>query len=391
MKIAYATHYDIFNSRTWPRNLIGHCGTNYYKAKALERQVGTLEYIGPLQESYPPFLKLLSKAKNRWHKHISKQVYHPWAEPFVNQSYASQISQKISKRNSEIVLCPDMNLISYLECKQPLVVWTDAPYAGLMNFYTKYTNLCRETTQQLTTMDKLTLEKCSLVVFSSEWAAQIVINTYQIDSSKVKVIPSGANIECNRTLNDIKDMVEARPLDKCKLLFLGVDWFRKGGDIALEVARELNKNGLDVELTIVGCQPFKESLPPDFVVNPGFISKNTELGLNKINNLIAESHFLIVPSRAEAYGNVFCEANSFGVPCISTNVGGIPTIIKDRVNGKIFEKNAFIAEYCTYIYNLFHKYSEYKNLALSSFNEYQSRLNWSIAAKTAKKLFVDLI
>ncbi|MBD1899036.1 glycosyltransferase family 4 protein [Trichocoleus sp. DQ-A3] len=391
MKIAYATHYDIFNSRTWPRNLIGHCGTNYYKAKALEGQLGTVEYIGPLEERYSPSLKLLSKAKNRWHKHISKQTYYPWAEPTVNQGYASQIAKKILETNPEIVLCPDINLISYLDCKQPTVVWTDASYAGLMNFYTDFSNLCSETIQQLTTMDKLTLDKCSLAIFSSEWAAQAVIDTYQVDSSKVKVIPSGANVECNRTLEDIKEIVEARPLNKCKLLFLGVDWLRKGGDIALEVARELNKTGLNVELTIVGCQPIKENPPPDFVVSLGFISKSTEEGLNKINKLIAESHFLIVPSRAEAYGNVFCEANSFGVPCISTNIGGIPTIIKENRNGKVFSLNASINEYCAYISNLFGNYGDYKQLALSSFKEYQERLNWFVATNMAKQMFSTLI
>ncbi|MBD2542107.1 glycosyltransferase family 4 protein [Coleofasciculus sp. FACHB-SPT36] len=391
MKIAYATHYDIFNNRTWPRNLIGHCGTNYYKAKALERQLGTIEYIGPLEEMYSPSLKLLSKAKNRWHKHLSKQIYFPWAEPVVNQGYACQIAQKILRANPEIVLCPDINLISYLDCKQPTVVWTDASYAGLMNFYSEFSNLCSETTQQLTTMDKLTLDKCSLAIFSSDWAAQTVINTYQVDSSKVKVIPSGANVECDRTLDDIKEIIESRPLDKCKLLFLGVDWFRKGGNIALEVASKLNKSGLNVELTIVGCQPFKDSSAPDFVVNLGFISKSTAAGLNKISKLIAESHLLIVPSQAEAYGNVFCEANSYGVPCISTNVGGIPTVIKDDVNGKLFSITGSIQEYCTYIYTLFRNYGAYKKLALSSFNEYQTRLNWSATAQSAQKLFMDLI
>ncbi|MBD1890126.1 glycosyltransferase family 4 protein [Coleofasciculus sp. FACHB-SPT9] len=390
MKIAYATHYDIFNSRTWPRNLIGHCGTNYYKAKALERQLGSIEYIGPLEEMYSPSLKLLSKAKNRWHKHISKKIYYPWAEPVVNQGYAVQIAQKLSK-DSEIILGPDMNLISYLECKQPLVVWTDAPYAGLINFYTNYTNLCRETIQQLTAMDKLTLDKCSLAIFSSDWAAQTVIDTYQVDSSKVKVIPSGANVECDRTLDDIKEIIEARTSDKCKLLFLGVDWFRKGGKIALEVASELNKSGLNVELTIVGCQPFKDSSPPDFVVNLGFISKSTAAGLIKISKLIAESHLLIVPSQAEAYGNVFCEANSYGVPCVSTKVGGIPTVIKDNVNGKLFSRNCNIQEYCAYISDLFNNYGAYKKLALSSFNEYQTRLNWSATAQTAQRLLMDLI
>ncbi|MEP0808032.1 glycosyltransferase family 4 protein [Trichocoleus sp. ST-U2] len=352
--------------------------------------MGSIEYIGPLEEMYSPSLKLLSKAKNRWHKHISKKIYYPWAEPVVNQGYAVQIAQKLSK-DSEIILGPDMNLISYLECKQPLVVWTDAPYAGLINFYTNYTNLCRETIQQLTAMDKLTLDKCSLAIFSSDWAAQTVIDTYQVDSSKVKVIPSGANVECDRTLDDIKEIIEARTSDKCKLLFLGVDWFRKGGKIALEVASELNKSGLNVELTIVGCQPFKDSSPPDFVVNLGFISKSTAAGLIKISKLIAESHLLIVPSQAEAYGNVFCEANSYGVPCVSTKVGGIPTVIKDNVNGKLFSRNCNIQEYCAYISDLFNNYGAYKKLALSSFNEYQTRLNWSATAQTAQRLLMDLI
>ncbi|MEW5859402.1 MAG: glycosyltransferase, partial [Cyanobacteriota bacterium] len=97
------------------------------------------------------------------------------------------------------------------------------------------------------------------------------------------------------------------------------------------------------------------------------------------------------PSQAEAYGNVFCEANSYGVPCISTKVGGIPTVIKDDVNGKLFSITSNIQEYCTYIYDLFSDYGAYKKLALSSFNEYQTRLNWSVTAQSAQKLFMDLI
>jgi hypothetical protein len=72
-------------------------------------------------------------------------------------------------------------------------------------------------------------------------------------------------------------------------------------------------------------------------------------------------------------------------------VGGIPTIIKDDVNGKVFSKEANIANYCTYISNLFSNYSEYKHLALSSFNEYQCRLNWSVAGKTVKNLLTELV
>jgi len=261
----------------------------------------------------------------------------------------------------------------------------------MIDFYPNFSNLCEETIRNGNAMEKSALDRCKLAIYSSEWAAQTAINYYKTDPSKVKVVPFGANIKCNRNFDDVRKIIDARSSNKCKLLFLGVDWLRKGGNIALAVAEELNKSGLKTELTIVGCQPITDEPMPKFVRSLGFISKSTEGGRNKINNLLAESHFLILPSMAEATPIVFCEANSFGVPCLSTNVGGIPTIIKDGLNGKIFSKDANITEYCTYISNLFSNYSVYKNLALSSFNEYQSRLNWSVAGQTVKRLLQSII
>ena len=65
-------------------------------------------------------------------------------------------------------------------------------------------------------------------------------------------------------------------------------------------------------------------------------------------------------------------------------MGGIPTIIRDDLNGKTFDREADVTAYCEYIINIFANYSEYKKLALSSFNEYQSRLNWSVAGRTVR-------
>jgi glycosyltransferase involved in cell wall biosynthesis len=175
------------------------------------------------------------------------------------------------------------------------------------------------------------------------------------------------------------------------LLFLGIDWFRKGGNVALEVAKKLNNSGLNTELTVVGCQPIVEGSLPDFVKPLGFIQKSTPEGKNKIYQLIANSHFLILPSLADCTPIVFCEANSLGVPCVSRKVGGIPSIIKDDLNGKLFDKDSDSTEYCEYIYNLFMNYSEYQNLALSAFHEYESRLNWKVAGEKIKELLTTII
>jgi glycosyltransferase involved in cell wall biosynthesis len=391
MKITYITDFDVLNpaERTAHHpKAVGHRGRCYYAAKSLEDEQTTVQYLCPLLRKSSLFHKL----KWRFYRYLRRQNYHAWAEPSVSQSYATQISNRLTSVGADLVMAPEINLLAYLECDLPMILWTDTPYAGLLNAYGDFSQLCQETVNHFTTMDRLTLHKCQLAIFPSAWAADIAINTYQVDPAKVKVVPFGANVECDRTHEDIQAMINARPHNKYKLLFIGVDWVRKGGDVALNIAKNLQQRGLDVELTIVGCKPPEAEHPlPEFVRNLGFISKSTPEGVSKFNRLIAESHFLIVPSRAETYGNVFCEANSFGVPCIATDAGGIAMIIQDGLNGKTFPLNASIDEYCTYLQDAFQNYADYQQLALSSFHEYQTRFDWSAAGRSVRKLLAELI
>jgi glycosyltransferase involved in cell wall biosynthesis len=92
-----------------------------------------------------------------------------------------------------------------------------------------------------------------------------------------------------------------------------------------------------------------------------------------------------MPSIAECTPIAFCEANSFGLPCLATNVGGIPSVIRNDVNGTTFALDARPEEYCRYIIQALDA-SRYPELAASSFNEYQTRLNWTTAGETVKKL-----
>ena len=51
--------------------------------------------------------------------------------------------------------------------------------------------------------------------------------------------------------------------------------------------------------------------------------------------LLAISDVMFHLSRKEAFGLVLLEALACGVPSIATNVGGIPEVIEDGVNGFI--------------------------------------------------------
>lgn len=385
MQIAYVT---TFNAETLssPSNW---AGTGYYIPESLKDQSMSLQYIGSLKEKLP--LQAICKIKRHYHGFFTRNKYLKTLDPLILKNYSSQVHQKLSKSKVDLVFSATVTPISYLDCQQPIVFWADATFKNLLDFYPQFTHLCKESIQHGHKMERLALQKSRLAIYSSEWAAQTAIDYYGIEPAKVRVVPFGANIEGHKTIEEVQALVNSRPQDKCRLLFLGVDWFRKGGDVALEVTKKLNHMGLKTELTIVGCQPVLEEPLPSFVKSLGFISKSTFSGREKISQLIADSHFLILPSIADCTPIVFCEANSLGVPCLARKVGGIPTIIKADVNGNLFDKDAASSEYCDYIYSFFTNYSNYRKLALSSYQEYQSRLNWSVAGKTVKNLLMDVI
>ena len=380
MKLAYVTTYDarsLQGSNEWS-------GTGYYIAEALKKQALSLEYMGPLKD--PAALKAIRKLKRYYYEQLHRKNYQKDPDPSMLKNYANQIARKLSSTKADIVFSATVDPIAYLECLQPTAFWADGTFAKIQDFYPLYSNLCEPVIHNWHKMEKLALQRCSLAIYSSGWAAESAIHDYGADPTKVKVVPFGSNTDSPFTYDTIQDVIKARTSGRCKLLFLAVDWARKGGDVAYEVVKSLNQSGLKTELTVVGCYPSIEEPLPDFVKVLGFISKSTDEGKKRIQDLILESHFLILPTLADCTPIVLCEANSLGVPCLSTTVGGISTIIHNDANGQLFDSKADITEYCDYIHQLFSNYSNYQNLALSAFNEYQSRLNWRVAGQQVKGL-----
>ncbi len=380
MKIAYVTLGDARKIND------GWSGTRYWMAKSLEGQGLSVYHVGHLIEKN----SFLCRFKQILYQCNERKIYKPGLEMAVFKNYAKQVNKKLQGLDYDVVMSPDGFTISYLKCEKPIVQWSDATFALLKDFYPVFSTFCSETVRNFELMESSSQRNCKLLIYSSEWAAQSAIRHYHSDPSKVAVVPFGANLENNLTLEDIKSIIKSRKSDRCNLLLVGREWARKGCDVACAVVQKLNEMGLDTQLTIVGCTPPENTTIPGCVRIIGFVDKTTPEGMEKITTLMAESHFLIHPARAECYGIVLCEANSFGTPCLVRNTGGVATIVKDNINGKVFSGDK-IETYCDYILYIFENYDDYRALALSSFNEYQLRLNWPAAAQTVKRLLQELV
>jgi glycosyltransferase involved in cell wall biosynthesis len=374
MEAAYLTTYD-------PQDMGQWSGSGYFIGRTIRGQFKDFKALGPLQHP----LGLIGKAKEILYPALLHKEWVREREVSAARDYARQVEKKLQRSLADFVFSPGSVPIAFLQTDKPIFFWTDAVFAGMLNYYPEYCNLHPRIIEAANIVEQDALRRCRMVFFASEWAAECAIANYTLPPDKVRVVPFGANIDCGISYEEAKDIIASRSRTVCKLLFVGVDWLRKGGDIALQTAEELTSQGLTVELHIVGCQPGGSAKLPDYVIKHGFISKATKNGIKVLARLFAEAHFMLVPSRQECYGLVFCEAAAFALPAIATNTGGISTIIKDGVNGRAFGLEAKAADYATFIADYFGDWRRYQELALSSYNEYRCRLNWQTAGAAVKE------
>lgn len=378
MNLAYATHFAADNVHSWS-------GSIYYMRKALLDAGCTLETIDNLKEHGRVSGRLMELA----YQHLTGKTFIRYRRPSTLDAYARQVEAALRGMKVDAVFSPSCFPIARMKPGLPTVFWADASFAGLVDFYPYTTNLCQRTLKEGQLTEQNALDRCSLAIYASDWAARSALENYRVDPDKVKVVPYGANLQSERSLSQVIASLENRANDHCELLFMGVEWQRKGGDIAVETAVELNRRGLPTKLHIVGCEPPGET--PEFVIRHGFVSKKTPEGQQKLDDLLSNSHFLIVPSRAECYGLVFAEASSYGLPSLAADVGGIPTVVRQDVNGQLFPLSTRGDEYANAVLRLMGDPEGYRKQALGAFSEYQERLNWRVAGNAVADLIRELV
>ncbi|MGF1519766.1 MAG: glycosyltransferase family 4 protein [Nodosilinea sp.] len=387
MKIAYATTYDVRDRAAWPRRHLGLYGAGQKIAEMLEKAGAELAYLGPLHQCKVPITRL----KWLYYQRRGQSYYSP-VEPWVSRHYARQLEAQLEHSTADLLLCPENAIpLAQVRSTLPTVLWTDALLGSLVDFYPYLTNLCPETRRRLFQVEGEALQRCDRVILTSEWAAQSAMALYDLPRDKIRIIPRGASRPQDLTQPQLETIITQRPAAPCRLLFIGVNWQRKGGPMALEVARLLNQQGLDTELWVVGCQPSGIAELPSFVRPYGFIDRATAAGEAQFADLLSSAHFLIFPTQADTFGVAICEANAAGLPCVAAAVGGIPTVLQADTNGRAFDPTATAADYAAYIAALMVDYPRYQHLALSAWQHYCQHLSWSAAQQTAWGYLQELV
>ena len=277
--------------------------------------------------------------------------------------------------------------MSLLKLDCPIVYLGDITFELLIDNYPNFTNLIKLNLWEANIIERKTYNNAEALVFSSEWAINSAKNFYGIPDYKNILIPYGANMD---VIPKREEVINKKIEDKVKILFLGVDWIRKGGDIVYNAFIELLNNDVKAELLVVGCTPPDSYKHENIKVIP-FLNKNKEDDFKVLYKILLDTNFLFVPSRSDCTPIAFCEANAFGIPVITSDVGGITSVIKNEINGYTFPLSTDPKKYADIITSFYKKITNYNELVISSRNYYESNLNWDQWGKSMDQLFDNLI
>jgi glycosyltransferase involved in cell wall biosynthesis len=112
-----------------------------------------------------------------------------------------------------------------------------------------------------------------------------------------------------------------------RIVFVGVDWERKGGSVLLQAFERLQATHPGARLEIVGCSP-------PGAERPG-VTLHGRLGEGAVAALLADCDVFCLPTTAEPFGVAFVEAMHAGLPLVGTNLGAVPDMVRDGETGRL--------------------------------------------------------
>ena len=158
-----------------------------------------------------------------------------------------------------------------------------------------------------------------------------------------------------------------------RILFIGRDFFRKGGDQVVAAFRLLQQRLPDSELYILGPKKLSQKyLGPNIF----FLG---EVPREKIEDYFALCDIFCMPSRFEAYGLVFVEALSRGLPCIGLNKFEMPYFIEEGVTGYLLMPEARADDLAERLQALLENETIFAQVT-SKQNQYLAEYGWDAVA-----------
>jgi len=372
LRIGFLTAKDPTDQRSWS-------GIMYFLSTSLAKHCGDVVPLGPVTS-------LRQKRLRDWRgkaRAVFGKRYDVSHSLYLSADFAKTFAAKLARTSVDVIFAPSASTeIAFLKTRVPIVYLSDSTFAAISGYYEDFSDLFALSRFEANFIERRAIRKASRIIYASQWAKASAIRDYGAEGSKITVIPFGAN------LNDAPEAASVwmrKRTDHLRLLFVGVDWHRKGGPIAVETLIELTRLGVPATLTVVGCTPPASVQHPNLRVVP-FLNKNDPLQRKQMVDLYLNSDAFVLPTRAECAGVVFSEAAAFGLPVFSTDTGGVPSVVANGVTGLLFALEAEGSAYASTIAALWRDEPRFAAMVTAARRAFETRLNWDSWGQTAAEV-----
>ena len=237
--------------------------------------------------------------------------------------------------------------------------------------------------------EKIVMTSTNLVTASSIFETMLIADTYKIDENKIKKITPGV---------DRKIFIPDLSVEKENIILsIGRIQEQKGQLQTIEFLNNFKKIQNDFKCYFVGgpsgkhgneyLHELKQTIK-DFNLDK-HVEFLGDLPQTEIIELFKKAKLLIHTSKFETFGLVAIEANTMGVPVLTTNNGSLMEIIENNKNGYLSE-NLIDSNVNNFVNNLFNNVTKYEEIHLSCI-EKSIKYDWMKTANELESLYQQLV
>ena len=196
--------------------------------------------------------------------------------------------------------------------------------------------------------------------------SELIVKEYKVQESKVKCVYAGNNVKID--FNAKKHTYAQKTI-----LFVGVDWKRKGGPVLLKAFEKVLMEVPDARLITIGCKPDTYDVKN--------VSVKGKLKLEELPEYFSNATVFCMPTMREPFGLVFVEAMVYRLPIVANNIGALPDMVKNGVNGYLIDND--VSEYAKALIKLLKDQDLCKQLGENGYNIAMENYIWD---KVGQKL-----
>ncbi len=237
--------------------------------------------------------------------------------------------------------------------------------------------------------EKIVMTSTNVVTASSVFETMLIADTYKIDENKIKKITPGV---------DRKIFIPDLSVEKENIILsIGRIQEQKGQLQTIEFLNNFKKIQNDFKCYFVGgpsgkhgneyLHELKQTIK-DFNLDK-HVEFLGDLPQTEIIELFKKAKLLIHTSKFETFGLVAIEANTMGVPVLTTNNGSLMEIIENNKNGYLSE-NLIDSNVNNFVNNLFNNVTKYEEIH-SSCIEKSKKYDWMKTANELESLYHQLV